>query len=160
MYSIREVSRLTGITTYTLRYYEKIGLIPSPTRAQGKKDGARQYSDKDLQFIHFIHELKQTGMKLQDILLYARGGCVRNQIRTQNQADASCQHNDTVDVSDLLRTRIEILDKHTAELEQQMERLHRVSQVAQEKRQLFTDMLETLAQAQDKEASGIRLDLR
>lgn len=65
MYTISEIARLTGISAYTLRYYEKIGVLPDPTRQEGRKNGIRRYSDQDLRFIRFIHGLKQTGMKLE-----------------------------------------------------------------------------------------------
>lgn len=68
MYSIGEAARLTGISAYTLRYYEQIGLLHSPQRLGGKPDGARQYDEQDVRFIQFIYGLKQTGMKLEDTL--------------------------------------------------------------------------------------------
>jgi DNA-binding transcriptional MerR regulator len=79
MYSISEISKLTGITAYTLRYYEKIGLLPNPTRLNEKINGVRRYDDQDLRFIRFIYGLKQTGMKLKDIALFAEDGCLLNE---------------------------------------------------------------------------------
>ncbi|GFZ92715.1 hypothetical protein GCM10008018_43980 [Paenibacillus marchantiophytorum] len=45
MYSISDISKLIGITAYTLRYYEKIGLLPNPKRLDGKQYGIRRYDD-------------------------------------------------------------------------------------------------------------------
>ena len=51
MYSIQDVSKKTGLTAHTLRYYEKEGLIPSVERSQG---GFRQYTDEDLEALGLI----------------------------------------------------------------------------------------------------------
>jgi len=64
MYSIQEVSRKTGLTVHTLRYYEKEGLIPGVERSQG---GFRQYTDEDLERLGLICCLKNTGMSIQEI---------------------------------------------------------------------------------------------
>jgi DNA-binding transcriptional MerR regulator len=79
MYSIGQISKLTGITAFTLRYYEKIGLLPKPHLLDGKQNGVRRYDDQDLRFIRFIHGLKQTGMKLEDIAAFTEDGCLLNQ---------------------------------------------------------------------------------
>ena len=64
MYSIQEVSSRTGLTTHTLRYYEKEGLLTGVERSPG---GFRQYTDEDLEALGLICCLKNTGMSLQEI---------------------------------------------------------------------------------------------
>ena len=64
MYSIQEVSKKTGLSAHTLRYYEKEGLLPAVERTSG---GFRQYSDEDLEALGLICCLKNTGMSLQEI---------------------------------------------------------------------------------------------
>ena len=64
MYSIQEVSKKTGLSAHTLRYYEKEGLLPAVERTSG---GFRQYSDEDLEALGLICCLKNTGMPLQEI---------------------------------------------------------------------------------------------
>ncbi len=64
MYSIQDVSKKTGLSTHTLRYYEKEGLICGVERSQG---GFRQYTDEDLEALGLICCLKNTGMSLQEI---------------------------------------------------------------------------------------------
>ncbi len=64
MYSIQEVSAKTGLSTHTLRYYEKEGLITGVGRSSG---GFRQYSDEDLDTLGLICCLRNTGMSLQEI---------------------------------------------------------------------------------------------
>jgi DNA-binding transcriptional MerR regulator len=131
MYSIGEVSRLTGITAFTLRYYEKIGLLPKPQRQDGKKNGIRRYDDQDLRFIRFIYGLKHTGMKLEDIATFVEDGC----LLAQNERD--------IDITDTLRKRIEILEQHIGQLEQQMKQLETVKAIAEDKRNFYSDMLKS-----------------
>lgn len=60
---IKEFSQKTGLTTYTLRYYEKIGLL-QPER---DKANHRDYNKDDLEWIDLLQKLKSTGMPLKDI---------------------------------------------------------------------------------------------
>ena len=64
MYSIQDVSKKTGLSAHTLRYYEKEGLITGVERSRG---GFRQYTDEDLESLGLICCLKNTGMSLQEI---------------------------------------------------------------------------------------------
>ena len=64
MYSIQDVSKKTGLSAHTLRYYEKEGLLTHVERSPG---GFRQYSDGDLEELGLICCLKNTGMSLQEI---------------------------------------------------------------------------------------------
>lgn len=68
MYSIGEFSEVTGISIYTLRYYEKEGLVIPHREANGR----RCYSDNDLSWIEFIKRLKETRMPIKEIQQYAR----------------------------------------------------------------------------------------
>lgn len=69
MYSIQDVSKKTGLTTHTLRYYEKEGLISGVERSQG---GFRQYTDEDLERLGLICCLKNTGMSIQEIARFVQ----------------------------------------------------------------------------------------
>ncbi|WP_051052335.1 MerR family transcriptional regulator [Paenibacillus sonchi] len=66
-YSIKQTAELTGITEDTIRYYEKIGLLP---RAQRKGNSHRIYSDNDIETMKLITCLKKTGMSLDDMRPY------------------------------------------------------------------------------------------
>ncbi len=64
MYSIQDVSKKTGLSAHTLRYYEKEGLLSHVDRSPG---GFRQYNDEDMEALGLICCLKNTGMSLQEI---------------------------------------------------------------------------------------------
>ena len=69
MYSIRDVSKKTGLTAHTLRYYEKEGLISGVERTSG---GFRQYTDEDLEALGLVCCLKNTGMTIQEIARFVQ----------------------------------------------------------------------------------------
>jgi len=63
-YSIGQVAEKTGLSTYTLRYYDREGLMPFVKRAPS---GRREFTDDNLDFLDLITCLKDTGMQLSEI---------------------------------------------------------------------------------------------
>ena len=63
-YTIKQVSKRMNLPPYTLRYYEKEGLLPSIRRSEG---GVRHFSEEDLDWIGLICCLKSTGMPIKQI---------------------------------------------------------------------------------------------
>lgn len=66
-YSIKEVSEMFQLSIYTLRYYDKKGLLPFVSK---NSSGYREFTDSDIEFIHTICCLKGTGMAIKDIRTY------------------------------------------------------------------------------------------
>lgn len=67
--SIKQFSQLTGITADTLRYYEKIGLLPPVPRTES---GIRSYDANSLAWVQLIQQLKASGLMLEEIQEYIR----------------------------------------------------------------------------------------
>lgn len=67
-YTISEVEARTGLTQHTLRWYERIGLMPHVDRSHS---GQRRFSDKDLDWLAFVGKLRSTGMSVADMVSYA-----------------------------------------------------------------------------------------
>lgn len=65
---IGDLSEKSGLSADTLRYYEKIGLLPHALRDAG---GRRVYDQTILRWIDFLGRLKSTGMGIKDRLKYA-----------------------------------------------------------------------------------------
>ena len=63
-YTISQAAERLGVTAYTLRYYDKEGLLPFVARSQG---GARVFTDRDLENLRIISCLKASGMPIKDI---------------------------------------------------------------------------------------------
>lgn len=66
--NISQVAENFALTPATLRYYEKIGLIPDIQR----KNGVRNYSDEDLDWIEFIKCMRSAGLSIESLVDYTR----------------------------------------------------------------------------------------
>lgn len=66
---IGKLAEKSGLTTHTLRYYEKIGLIPAPLRNAA---GRRDYDGQMLVWLEFLARMKTAGMPIRTMLVYAR----------------------------------------------------------------------------------------
>ncbi|MEU2383600.1 MerR family transcriptional regulator [Streptomyces sp. NPDC012461] len=67
-YTISEVAALTGLSAHTLRWYERIGLMPHVDRSH---TGQRRYSNRDLDWLGLVGKLRLTGMPVADMVRYA-----------------------------------------------------------------------------------------
>lgn len=98
-YTIGKAAEVVGLSSYTLRYYEKIGLLPLVKR---NDKGIRVYEDSDIFWIDLIKCLKDTGMTIAEI---------------QYIVELSLKGDDTVN------ERKEILKNHKRSLENEMDKL-------------------------------------
>jgi MerR family transcriptional regulator, aldehyde-responsive regulator len=67
MMKIAEVGERYGISLDTLRYYERIGLIPPVHRNEG---GIRDYNDLDLRRVEFIKCMRSAGLSIEVLIEY------------------------------------------------------------------------------------------
>ena len=65
--TITQVSEMFGISQDTLRYYERIGLIPSINRSKG---GKRDYTEEDCRWIEFIKCMRNAGLSIDVLINY------------------------------------------------------------------------------------------
>lgn len=65
--TITEVSKKYGVTADTLRYYERIGLIPSINRTPG---GIRNYTEQDCGWVEFIKCMRGAGVQVEALIEY------------------------------------------------------------------------------------------
>ena len=110
--NIQTISRTTGLSAHTLRYYEKIGLLLDIKR---DRKGHRFYREKDLIWIEFIKRLKATSMPLSEMKQFAR-------LRSKGNKTIS--------------QRVELLRQHESRIEQQMQALESHRDRVREKIQL------------------------
>ncbi len=66
---ITEVSKRLGLSIDTLRYYEKVVLIPRVTRS---RTGLRQYDEADCRWIEFIKNMRSAGVPIDILVEYVR----------------------------------------------------------------------------------------
>jgi MerR family mercuric resistance operon transcriptional regulator len=62
--TIGKLSRLCGVSIETIRYYERIGLMPRPPRTQ---NGRRSYGSGSLGTLAFVRRCRELGFSLDDI---------------------------------------------------------------------------------------------
>ncbi len=100
-YGIGALSRETGVNIETIRYYEKIGIMPKPDRTLG---GNRQYSMNDLKRLAFVKRARGLGFTLAEI----RGlfGMVDDQMTTCKQV-----HDVTITHLEVVRDKIKALQE-------------------------------------------------
>ena len=65
--TIAEVSKTFGLTADTLRYYERIGLIPPVKRSSS---GIRDYDEKDCNWVEFIKRMRGVGIPVEMLIEY------------------------------------------------------------------------------------------
>jgi MerR family transcriptional regulator, aldehyde-responsive regulator len=64
---IAEISKKLEISPDTLRYYERIGLIPGVGRSEG---GIRDYSEEDFRWVEFIKCMRSAGLPIETLIEY------------------------------------------------------------------------------------------
>jgi len=78
-FTIGELARQTGANIETIRYYERIGLMPRPPRTGG---GRRAYGPESLAVLNFIRRCRELGFGLNDV----------RELVAQRQAQPCCAH--------------------------------------------------------------------
>ncbi|KXG76086.1 HTH-type transcriptional regulator AdhR [Fervidicola ferrireducens] len=65
--TIGEVSKKFGLSPDTLRYYERIGLIP---RVNRNESGIRDYTEEDCKWIEFVKCMRSAGVQVETLVEY------------------------------------------------------------------------------------------
>jgi len=108
---IGDLARRSGLSAHTIRYYERIGLLPPADRDAA---GRRDYDVSILVWLDFLGRLKATGMPIREMLSYAR-------MRNEGAATEQGRHDLLVAHREQVRARIaelqsclSVLDKKIA----------------------------------------------
>jgi len=125
--TIQEVAEKTGISAYTIRFYEKSGILPRIQRTQG---GIRQFTEADVTFLLFLVELKRTGMSLEEIAEFTEDGCLLERLQLGDIPQQPIER------------RITILRKHEQRLSEQRRQLDYLLGAVAQKLQFYERCLE------------------
>ncbi|MET1854887.1 MerR family transcriptional regulator [Enterococcus faecium] len=104
--NIKQVSEEKSISADTLRYYERIGLIPPVNRTKG---GIRDYTEEDLKWVDFTICMRNAGLSIESLIEY---------IRLSSEGEAT-----VFERRKLLIEESELLTKKIAEMQECLERL-------------------------------------
>lgn len=96
---IGEVAQLTGTATKTIRFYEQLGLLPTPARTHS---GYRDYTPEIVERLRFIHRGQAAGLSLREV------GQI---LAIHDLGQAPCAH-----VQQVLRARLDQVHAQQAEL--------------------------------------------
>lgn len=122
-YSIGEVSKLTGLSVPTLRYYDKEGLIPNINR---NENGLRDFSEQDLGTINIVTCIKGAGASIKEIREYME----------------LCQLGDST-----LELRKQFFIEKKSDIEEQMRQLNEIMKTVEMKIKYYEDAIEAGTEA-------------
>lgn len=97
---IGDLAAATGVSTKAIRYYEQIGVLPKPERAD---NGYRIYADSAVERLAFVKDAQATGLSLDEIAAI---------LGLREQGEATCNH-----VMHLLEHHLDQLDAKIAALQ-------------------------------------------
>lgn len=106
---IGDLSRASGVNIETIRYYERIGLLPAPAR---QSNGRRSYGAADAARLGFVRHARDLGFDLS---------AIRVLLALQEQPAASCE-----DASRIAKGQLEAVEGRIARLLNLREELSRM----------------------------------
>lgn len=117
--TIAEAAERTGVSTHTLRYYERIGAFREPPERDAS--GHRRYSDRDLSWITLLTRLRATGMPIATILRYAELAREGNGTAADRKALLLAHRAEVLAHIDELQRDLELID-HKINIYEEIER--------------------------------------
>lgn len=104
---ISEAAASSGCHLETIRYYERVGLMPKPRRTAS---GYREYRDEEVDRLRFITRSRDLGFSLDEI---------RSLLRLENERTLSCGEIDAIARAHLadIRTKLRELNRIARELD-------------------------------------------
>jgi MerR family transcriptional regulator, aldehyde-responsive regulator len=121
---ISEVSGQSGLSMDTLRYYEKIGLLPPVNRTDS---GIRDYSELDVRRIDFIKCMRTAGLPIEVLIEYyalVQQGDetieARKEILQEQRAQLVTRMAEMQETLDLLNYKIQVYENAVLKREQEL----------------------------------------
>lgn len=134
-YTIRQITEKTGLSAYTLRYYEDIGLLDPVSRAE---NGHRRYDEADMRRINMLQKLRLTGMSLDDIRhiieLYRQGSdtaSTRRELMEAHREKVQAQINELCEVLEFINYKVALYSEEEKTNDERKRNDHELSPVGQ-----------------------------
>lgn len=116
-YTVKQVAEMMEMSTYTIRYYENVGLIPDVDRNGGN---ARMFSEYTLGWLRLVHCLRMTGLPIEGVKHYID----------------LCQEGDST-----IPERAELIFQQEKSLRDQLRILKKQMEVLKYKKKFYQDLL-------------------
>lgn len=114
----KEAAEMFGLTTDTIRYYERVGVIPPIER---DKNGYRVYTTRDLNWIYLAKSLRHAGVSIESLIEFAtlaqlEGNVeqAQKQILQDQLQEINEKLGEMTKTRDLLQYKIDTYDEHIA----------------------------------------------
>lgn len=124
--TITEVSKKFDISQDTLRYYERIGLIPSVNR---NKSGIRDYTEEDCRWVEFIKCMRSAGLPIETLIAYVglfqQGDATieaRKELLTEQRKQLIARMEDMQKTLERLNYKLERYEQSVIEKEKELKR--------------------------------------
>lgn len=91
-YTIKQVAEKTNLSIYTLRYYDKEGLLPLLQRTSS---GIRKFSENDIAWINLICCLKNSGMSIENLKIFMNS-CLKGDETCEQRKEILEQHKQSI----------------------------------------------------------------
>lgn len=122
-YSIKQAADIVNLTAYTLRYYDKEGLLPFVERDEA---GHRIFTEHDIEWLGLICCLKDTGMPLKQIKKYI-------QLCMEGDETLSIRHRILVEHRRDVIEQIELLNRNLERIDYKIEHYNTLCNLVVEK---------------------------
>lgn len=111
--TIQEVSRRSGLSEPTLRYYEEVGLVGPVGR--DARSGHRRYDDTDLDVLQALACLRALGMGIEDMRTYQANRAIGGRAVAAEQRDLLRRHAQRIEAEmAALHSRLDYLREKSA----------------------------------------------
>jgi DNA-binding transcriptional MerR regulator len=107
--TVKDLARQAGVSPHTVRYYDRVGLLPTPPRSPS---GYRLYTPEGVERLRFIRGAKHLGLRLQHIAQL---------LEVMDRGQCPCGHTEA-----LLRGRLAEIDEEIAGLARLRDELARL----------------------------------
>ena len=108
-FTISELARRSGVKLETIRYYERIGVLPGIARTSS---GHRRFSEGDIGWIKLVQCLRATGMSIEELHRYAM---------LMQQGDSTAEE------------RLQLLEEHRARIKHDLQELETALELVERK---------------------------
>lgn len=120
--TIAQVAKKYDITADTLRYYERIGLLPPVQRVNGIRD----YSETDCGWVEFIRCMRQSGIQVEALIEYVA-------LFAQGDATSEARRQILLEQREQLAEKIRRMQQTLDRLDRKIERYDQCNRLAEQR---------------------------